>query len=239
MSVDRSVNRVALVTGGSRGIGQPCEALARAGARVAVNYVATPAVPRSFVEEVRRAAARDGARRRRVGRRGRTGTRQSTVADASTSSSTTPGSGGGPGGAGDLAVDRTSVSTCAGPSRDGCGCAALEKTQGASSSSPPPRPKAARRDLGLRCDEGRPHLTEVARGGAGPRGIWVNCVAPVGQTDRRATRSRIRPPARDRGRIPLGRSRGPATSPGRYRSSSRNLPATCRARCSTSTAVAS
>ena len=46
--------RVALVTGGSRGIGRAvAQLLARAGARVAVNYVADEGAARSLVEEVR------------------------------------------------------------------------------------------------------------------------------------------------------------------------------------------
>jgi 3-oxoacyl-[acyl-carrier protein] reductase len=55
VTIDLS-SRVALVTGGSRGIGRAVvEVLARAGARVAVNYVAGARAARSFVEEIREA----------------------------------------------------------------------------------------------------------------------------------------------------------------------------------------
>jgi NAD(P)-dependent dehydrogenase (short-subunit alcohol dehydrogenase family) len=54
-SIDLS-SRTALVTGGSRGIGRACaDLLARAGARVALNYVRNEAAANAAVREIRAA----------------------------------------------------------------------------------------------------------------------------------------------------------------------------------------
>ena len=211
--------RTALITGGSRGIGRAtAELLARAGARVALNYLRDEAAVNAAVREIRAAGGEAMALAGDVGdaeRRGSSCATSSRRGAGWTSSSTTPASG-----------RRTSPAAATSTVWDRTYAVNLRGAFLVTDAAVPHLERARRRDrlrlvdrgparrgaaLGVRRVEGRAHLVhEVARRGARARAASASTASRPGWVDTDMTAAAFSQPADARPRS-RGRSRSAAS----------------------------